>query len=191
MSQDIRSFLCIEVQKPEILEKIDNIKRDLKMSKAKIKFVENENIHITLKFLGNISKKMIEVISNIMDKMTQKNFSLELTNIGVFPNLNSPKVIWIGTGKGSAEVENIFKYLESNLTQLGFKRDKRFSSHLTIGRVKGGEHRGHLISIIKQIRNKDLELGSLDVKEVMIKKSKLTPKGPIYTVLKKKVLDQG
>ena len=191
MTEEIRSFICIEIAQPEILEKIDGIKRDLKMSKAKIKFVENENIHVTLKFLGNVSKKMIEVISNIMSKMTQKNFALELTNIGVFPDLNSPKVLWIGTGEGSSEVHNIFNYLESNLTQLGFKRDKRFSSHLTIGRIKGGEHRGHLVSIIRQFQGRDLDLGSLEVKEILIKKSKLTPKGPIYSVLYKKVLDQG
>jgi len=191
MSEGIRSFICIEITQPEILEKIDSIKRELKMSKAKIKFVENENIHVTLKFLGDVSKKMIDVISGIMNKMTQKSFALELTDIGVFPGLDSPKVLWIGTGQGSTEVHNIFNYLETSLMQLGFKRDKRFSSHLTIGRVKGGEHRGHLISIIKHLKGRDLEIGNLIVKDVLIKKSKLTPKGPIYTVLYRKELDQG
>ena len=72
LSEGIRSFLCIEINKPEILEKIDGIKRELKMSKAKIKFVENENIHVTLKFLGNVSKKMIEVIENIISPQPLK-----------------------------------------------------------------------------------------------------------------------
>ncbi|MHA1799410.1 MAG: RNA 2',3'-cyclic phosphodiesterase [Candidatus Helarchaeota archaeon] len=190
MNNGVRSFICIEIQKPEILEEIVKIKQRLKMSKAKIKFVENQNIHLTLKFLGNISKKMIGVIEeNILNKINQKSFDLELLDVGVFPSLNFPKVIWIGTGQGTEEVRNISSFLESNLYQLGFKREKNFSSHLTIGRVKGGEHRGHLVSIIRNLKSKDLSFGVIHVKEILLKKSQLTPKGPIYTVLRRKVLD--
>lgn len=191
MKDEIRSFICIEIENSGILEEIEKTKHHLKMSKAKIKFVESQNIHLTLKFLGNVSENMINVIEeNILNKIQQKSFELEITGFGVFPTLKSPKVLWIGTRKGSEEVIRISKFLDANLTQLGFKKEKRFSSHITIGRVKGGEHKGHLVSIIKNIKAKNIEYGSIKVDRILIKKSKLTPKGPIYSVLKTKILEE-
>ncbi|NHI94415.1 MAG: RNA 2',3'-cyclic phosphodiesterase [Candidatus Lokiarchaeota archaeon] len=194
MKDEIRSFICIEVKDPEakeILEEIEKTKHQLKLSKAKIKMVERNNVHLTLKFLGNVSEKMIDVIEeNILNKIQQKSFELEIKNIGVFPSLKSPKVIWIGTSIGSEEVIKISKFLETNLSQLGFKREKKFSSHITIGRIKGGEHIGHLVSIIKNIKAKDITYGKIKVDKILIKRSELTPKGPIYSVLKTKVLDE-
>src|SRR5260370_17728732 len=102
-----------------------------------LKPVERENIHLTLKFLGNVSSSKLEEVKSALGQVTFPPFSLEIKGAGAFPNLKRMNVIWVGVGEGWSQVELIFEQTEKLLHKLGFIRETRpFSPHITVARVK-------------------------------------------------------
>ena len=179
----IRSFIAIELPK-EIKEDLGKIQDELKKSNADIKWVEPKNIHLTLKFLGNVDEKKLEDIKRILRNLSEryKGFFIELSRIGAFPKISSPRVIWIGIEKGKEELSKIFLELEEQLENIGFKKEERgFSSHITIGRVRSVLNRIRLIEEVKKINS--LSRLSLSCNKITLFKSTLTPKGPIYEAI--------
>ncbi len=178
----MRCFLCIEIKKSEIIKKILQFQRELNSIDAKIKFVEEENFHLTLKFLGNIDPSVVDDIYSIMKKIPFKSFSICLKTVGSFPKTR-PRVVWIGITAGQEEILSIMAFLNQNLKSLGFKPEKRKPSvHLTVGRVKFIKDRNLFSNILEKW--KDYSFGEMQVTAIQLKKSVLTPKGPIYTTLK-------
>lgn len=179
----MRTFIAIEVDE-EIKEGLAKIQDELKIAQADVKWVEPKNIHLTLKFLGEVGENKIPaIIQALKDAARQtKSFSIALTNLGAFPSLKSPRVIWIGSENGSAELLELANLIEALLVKLGFPGEKReFSCHLTLGRAKSSLNKESLSEKISQIK-----FGSplrQDVKSIVIFKSTLTPKGPIYEKL--------
>jgi len=179
----IRAFIAIELNK-QIKNRLSNIQDELKRTNADVKWVEPENIHLTLKFLGNIEEKKIEEIKRILEKISQKyaRFLIELSTIGCFPKIDYPKVIWVGIEKGKLELSEIFSELEDELKKIGFEKEKRgFSAHITIGRMRSNLNR---IRLVEEIKNKKdfPRLNSL-VDRIILFKSNLTSKGPIYEII--------
>lgn len=176
-----RGFIAIDVNvTPNIL----NLLKDITNSNADVKLVEPQNIHITLKFLGDVQEDNIEEIEQIMKDSVKEiePFTLKLSGTGVFPNQNYIRVVWIGI-KDSEIIETISRSIDERLSQLDFKREKRgFSAHLTIGRVKTAKNKQLLLKAIE--RYKDFEFSTQEVNSIKLKKSDLTPKGPIYTTLR-------
>jgi 2'-5' RNA ligase len=149
---------------------------------ADLKIVETENIHITLRFLGEISKDLVEKTRQEMENLKFDPFEVELKGAGAFPNLSRINVIWIGIQKGALELSEIFSQLESKLRKTGFQLDNRgFSPHITIGRVKSGRNKDALYTAINEMS--DREFGSMMVNSIRLKKSTLTPKGPVYLTI--------
>ncbi|MFX1297329.1 MAG: RNA 2',3'-cyclic phosphodiesterase [Promethearchaeota archaeon] len=178
----MRCFLCIEIKKIEIITKVLQFQEELKQANAKIKFVESENLHLTLKFLGNIESTLIDEIYVIMKKIPFSSFSINLETVGSFP-VSRPRIIWIGISEGQDELTSIMKFLNHNLKDIGFKPEKRKPSvHLTIGRIKSVKDRQSLLNIIQKWEK--YSFGKMQIKSIQLKKSVLTPKGPIYTTLK-------
>ncbi|RLE48578.1 MAG: RNA 2',3'-cyclic phosphodiesterase [Candidatus Methanomethylicota archaeon] len=177
-----RAFLAIDVEKPEVVEKLIGIQQALAESKADLKLVEKENFHITLQFLGDISDAMVEEVYKVMKNVKAEPFTLNLKGVGVFPSLNSPRVIWIGAEKGASKVEEIYHQLEVGLKKLGFRPDKEFTPHLTIARVKTGRNRDALAKIVSKLS--EIEIGEIQVEGIRLKKSVLTSSGPIYSTLR-------
>ena len=182
--EKIRSFMCFEIKDQAILDKIVNLQETFKY--ADIKFVERENIHFTLKFFGDITTKMKDKIIQIMEKVAGKPFKIQIEHVGVFPKIQFPRVIWVGVTEGTKEMTEIFQQLNPHFIELGFKKDKRFSSHATIGRVRSGRNKAELINKLREY--KDFKIGTMEIKSFQFKKSILTKKGPIYTTLKEKLL---
>ena len=144
--------------------------------------VKPENIHVTLRFLGEIQPAMIEKVSKEIDKISFSPFDLELSGVGVFPNMRRINVIWVGIKKGLKETESVFDQVENRLTKLGFKSDrKKFSPHITISRVRTGRNKEALSSRVLEL--KDIEFRVFIVDTLRLMKSVLTPKGPIYSTL--------
>lgn len=182
MSESIRSFIAFDLE-GGVLEHLSEAQRTLAKTGADLKLVEPKNIHITIRFLGNISLGMINKIYSVMENVQFKSFQIEVRGVGAFPNLRFPRVIWAGIGKGYEELKNIFEQLEPQLRKLGFKPDpKGFSPHITIARVKTGRHKSELAQVIRELADK--EFGTVEAKCLRLKRSNLTPKGPIYTTLK-------
>ena len=177
--------MCFEIKDQAILDKIVNLQDVFNF--ANIKFVERENIHFTLKFFGDITNQMKDEIIKIMEKVEGKPFKVQIENVGVFPKIQFPRVIWVGVTEGAKEMLQIFNQLNPHFVELGFKKDKRFSSHATIGRVRSGRNKAQLINKLREY--KDFKIGTLEIKAFQFKMSVLTRKGPIYTILKEKLLE--
>ncbi|MFP3984487.1 MAG: RNA 2',3'-cyclic phosphodiesterase [Candidatus Bathyarchaeia archaeon] len=183
MSEPIRAFIAFDINNDEILKRLSEAQQRLMKTGADLKLVRPENIHITMRFLGNIQPTMVNKIYSEMEQATFTSFAVEIRGLGVFPTPKYPCIIWAGIQKGAEQLRDIFNRLEPRLQDLGFKPDKKgFSPHLTIARVKTGRKKAELVHCVDELA--DYGFGVLKADCLKLKKSTLTPKGPIYSTLK-------
>jgi 2'-5' RNA ligase len=183
VSEMIRSFIAFDLDSELVIRRLSEVQTKLVNTGAILKLVKPQNIHITMRFLGNISPSMVSSIYEEMGKIAFASFDVEIKGLGVFPKLKYPRVIWAGIRKGADELNNIFNQLEPLLRKLGLKPDsKGFSPHLTIARVKTGKNKGELVQRIQELA--DHEFGIIRADCLKLKKSVLTSKGPIYSTLR-------
>lgn len=175
----MRTFLAVEIPK-HIRKKIDNFIQEEKNKGLPIKWVKFENLHVTLKFLGEIDEKKKEEITLLIQEISKNNasFQMHLEKLGCFPTPRNPRVLWIGVKQGSENLCNIAHELEEKLSQFGFKKEKRFHAHLTIGRIKK-------FCKIDDILAKDIKTEIFPANSIILFKSTLRPEGPIYEALEK------
>ena len=176
-----RGFIAIDIGASSKLIQLEN---EIDKTGANVKLVEPKNIHITLKFLGDTDESLIDEIETIMKNAVEgiDPFNIQLKGTGVFPNQNYIKVVWIGIDKGE-QIGDIARKIDESLSKLGFEKEKRgFSSHLTIARVRSAKNKEQLVKIIEKYN--DVEFADIKVDSITLKKSELTPQGPIYTTLK-------
>ena len=166
----MRAFIAIEIP---FFKEIEELQKSIE---GRAKLVEGENMHITLKFLGEIEEKFVEEIKKIEEDCKVEKFKISLQGIGFFPNEKYIRVIWVGVN-GYKPIVKIAKCIDEKLSKLGFEREKSYVPHLTVARVKGR------VAIRNYDKFKNLKFGEIEVNEVKIKKSTLTPKGPIYADL--------
>ena len=174
----MRAFIAIEVN-DEVRDNLLKAQERIGSKSAKIKFVERENFHITLKFLGEIDEATAEEVKRTLEEIAKKHkkHRARVKGIGVFPNPNYVRVIWAGI-ENDEGIKAIAKDVEREMRRLGFKKDKDFVAHITIGRVKFVRDKLELAMALKDLANEDF--GEFDVEAIELKKSTLTPKGPIY-----------
>lgn len=185
----IRCFVAVEFGGDKLAAKFKEVRRGLEAARADIKFVEPENIHLTLKFLGEIEPSLVEQVSQVVKETSFQPFDAKLEGIGVFPNLRRPRVVWAGITDGVSQLAEIWKDVDTKLSGLGFERERRgFSPHITIGRVRSGRNRDRLVEELSALS--DYEFGGLHVDRIVLKKSVLTPRGPIYTPLAESAVDR-
>jgi 2'-5' RNA ligase len=164
----------------KIEEFLAEIILNLKEKRGRVKWVNPKNIHLTLKFLGDTDEKLLGSIKNAIEETTSRHKKIESTinKIGVFPNLNSPRVIWAGLSEGIEALKSLARDTENGMVKLGFEKEKRpFKSHLTLGRVKeaSGPH-----DLCEAIKNYKLTPQEMFFDRIILFKSTLTPSGPIY-----------
>jgi 2'-5' RNA ligase len=184
----MRIFLAIDI--PQNLKK--EIKKFIsecyKIENRNIKYVEEENLHITLKFFGEVKKEKVKEIQNSFFRVKQPNFRLKLSKIGCFPDFNRAKVLWIGI-EDSKELSNLFNLIEKQSINLGFKPEERdFKPHLTIARFKT-QPNSNLINFLTD--NIKKEFGEFCADRFILYESKLTPNGPIYSKIQEFFFEQG
>jgi len=183
--EKVRSFIAVNLNL-EIKEYLTSLQVSLYVPETKIKWVKKDNLHLTMKFLGDISVEQMELIKSALKEITSRYspFIIKLSsNLGTFPTYKMPRVVWVGIKKGANELEKLYNSLEANLFKKGFpKEDKGFSDHITIGRVKFIRDKDNFIQILKgiEVTNFTQEVDSIDLME-----SKLTPSGPIYNITAK------
>ena len=154
------------------------------IKKFDTKWVDPENIHLTLKFLGDVSDQIIPDITAVIDKTTSQfgPFDLGLQTLGYFGK-NSANILWLGTCQ-SQTLLDLQQNLEENLVPLGFAREKRqFSSHLTLARIKNFSAGRKLAQLADTDDHKNLNLGTISVNYISLYQSQLTQAGPVYTLL--------
>ena len=175
---EFRGFIAVDI---DTNSKIEKILSELEGSGAFIKLVELKNIHITIKFLGSIDFCNTEEINDIIKNATNniQPFKIELTGMGVFPNQNYIKIIWIGIKKVEI-LNNISKKIEYELNNAGYgNKAQKFYPHITIGRVKSAKNKEKILEIVDKYKN--TKLSEIIIDSIKLKKSELTPEGPIYT----------
>ena len=183
MSEPIRSFIAFDINNYEVLKHLSEIQERLVKTGADLKPVKLENIHITIRFLGNIQPNMVEKIYNEMEQIAFNPFEVEIRGVGAFPSLKYARVVWAGIQKSADKLENVFNQLEPPLRKLGFKPDaKGFSSHITIARVRTGRNKTELSRCLNELAPYEFGVSKVDC--LKLKKSVLTPRGPIYSTLK-------
>jgi len=170
----MRLFIAIEIPE-DIKEYFSKIQGEININSNKIRFIKKEQIHLTLKFLGEVQPEIIEEIKNNLKKIVFKPFSVVLNSVGVFPNENYIRVIWVGL-KPEEPVLNLQKGIDEKLKKL-FKRERDFKPHLTLARVKYIENKEDFISKIKSIK---IENKNISVDSFKLVKSSLTMQSPIY-----------
>jgi 2'-5' RNA ligase len=183
MLGSIRSFLAFDIESDTVLNRLVTAQRQLVQTGADLKIVVPHNIHITIRFLGNITPAIVEKIFDEMKQIKFTLFTVQIKGLGAFPNPRYPRVVWAGITEGTEHIKSVFSQIEPKLRGLGFTSDNRgFSPHLTIARVRSGRNKQKLATFL--IENANYDFGAMDAKCLRLKKSTLTPKGPIYSTLK-------
>jgi len=183
MSESIRSFLAFDLENETVRKRLAAAQNLLVQTGADLKLVEPQNIHMTIRFLSDITPDMVEEVFEEMKKIQFAPFDARINGLGAFPDLHYPRVVWAGIIEGADQLENVFNQLEPRLRLLGFTPDpKGFNPHLTIARVKSGKNKAQLSEFIT--KNASYDFGTVNAKCLRLKKSNLTPKGPIYSTLK-------
>ena len=187
MSETIRSFVAIEL--PEhVISMLRDVQDDLRGNKFRAKWVRPDNIHLTLKFLGNIDSTDIVGIAGAMSEAIQGcgPINLYAEVVGVFPGIKRARVIWMGLGGQVQRLSEIQRKLEKNLAEIGFSEENRlFQAHLTLGRFKSAVNPKVIEPILQKYSAIRSEAFTLN--QIVLFKSDLTPSGPVYSALQRVV----
>ena len=183
MSEQIRSFIAFDMQNEQVLSRLAAAQKLLVETGADLKLVEPQNIHVTIRFLGDISLGIVDKVYEAMKNIEFTPFSIELRGLGVFPSLNYARVVWAGMTDGVEQLKSIFTQLEPKIRALGFSADAYgFSPHLTIARVRSGVNKQRLAELVT--KKADYEFGLIKSDCLRLKRSELSPKGPTYSTLR-------
>ena len=179
MKDTLRTFIAVETSHA-VRQRAVELIGIFAATGAKVSWVQPHNLHLTLKFLGEVPLISIPQVSGAVQKAAAmfEPFELEICHSGAFPSAGRPGTLWLGTGQGSELLGRLYAALENELAPLGFPREhRRFAAHLTIGRVRGRSP-AELPPLIK--RHADFTAGQFPVAELVVFSSQLTPQAPIY-----------
>ena len=191
---EIRAFIAIELPY-EVKKDLSKILDKLKPGREKVvKWVNPNSIHLTLKFLGNIPENKIVDITHSIAKSSAfiHPFDLQLQGLGAFPNLRSPRVVWVGVGGDIPSVVSLQRNIDQSLVSLGFSPEKReFSPHLTLGRVRDKARHDERSELGKTVASLTIPKSPpFIVYSVSLMKSTLTSSGAIYNQIATITLDK-
>ena len=190
MSQTIRSFIAIELP-DAVISWLDTVQQDLRAQRLRARWVRPQNIHLTLKFLGNINPGDIDKIGSAMTDAAGDGVPLKLTTggLGFFPGLKRPRVIWIGFNGDIQRLHGLQRDLENRLAAIGYPKEKRsYKAHLTLGRIRETVNS----AVIRQIVQEHADLGGPEFtsNRITLYKSDLKPSGAVYSPLKQAVMGE-
>lgn len=181
--ETIRTFIAVELPK-EIHDKLQQLQNDFRTPMPDVRWTKPGNIHLTLKFLGDVQISRIDrITSSLMDIGGRFSpFTMSLAGMGAFPNPRKPRIVWVGVEKGADTLVEIANSIEASMKQLGFPKEKRpFRPHLTVGRIRQLKNPESMTKALEQ--SEVGELGEFAVEKVSFIKSQLDPAGSIYTTL--------
>ncbi|MFA6383803.1 MAG: RNA 2',3'-cyclic phosphodiesterase [Candidatus Omnitrophota bacterium] len=188
----MRAFIAIELPQ-DIKDSISRLQAKLKASGADVKWVPPSNIHLTLKFVGEIDATTQNGVCVLLNEIAAHTppFTIRLAGLGAFPGSRSPRIIWVGLSQGQDQTKTIVDQLESGLEKYGIGRENRpFSSHITIGRVRSQKNMQHLTHDMSETEATIAEkLGEFKAGKITLFKSTLLPNGPVYEILQETSLN--
>lgn len=179
---EIRCFIAINLS-DSLKNEIDNSINWLRKGDSDVKWVSSENLHLTLKFLGETSEDLIKSLQEKLSMISAHHvpFEVNLKGIGIFPDKRRPRVIWINI-LDSDKLIKLQEALDITTVSLGYNKEIRsFSPHLTIGRVRSQKGKDMLLEAIETLKDKDF--GNINVNKFSLMRSVLKPTGAQYTTL--------
>jgi RNA 2',3'-cyclic 3'-phosphodiesterase len=184
VKKTLRTFTAVEITKA-IRARAEELINSLAGTSADVKWVEPHNLHLTLKFLGDVHEREIAAVCAAVAHGAAKvePFEVEVRRAGAFPTAARPRTLWLGVAAGTEPIITLHDRVEAELAKLGYREEhRRFQAHLTIGRVRGaGPGIAELGDRLRQ--HADFLAGRMTVSKVTVFASTLTPDGPIYDVL--------
>lgn len=172
--------MAVDVDRPELRSRLLELQEGLRSLGCDLKLVEPENIHVTLRFLGEVSRGLVEEAAKALSKLRAEPFNMLLRGLGAFPSPSRPRVVWVGVAEGAAELSALHRQVEELLRPIGFGPEREeFVPHITLARVRGARGLQRLASFVRE--NSEVEVGLMRVEEVKLKRSVLTPSGPVYS----------
>lgn len=178
----MRLFVAVNLP-AEIRERLAAEQDRLRRAQADVSWVRAENIHVTLKFLGETEEKRLDRIRPALLEVARGSapFRIQVSGLGSFGG-RVPRVVWVGVQEGAEPLSRLAKDVEAAMARLGFPREKRgFSAHITLGRVRSAKNAEALLTALTQAETGPL--GSVEVNQFELMQSELRPTGSVYTVL--------
>ena|ERR1051325_6903743 len=174
----MRTFVAIEVPQ-EIRERMRELLLSLQRSALDLRWSRPEGLHITVKFLGEVSAEQLEAVkSNLQMVAAPAPFSIDIRGAGFFPNERAPQVLWLGIQAGP-ELGELAAAVENQLLPIGFKKEDRpFAPHLTLARTKSSSQLSGLRELLRT--REPLEMGSFTAREFFLYESQMSRGGSIY-----------
>jgi len=176
----LRAFVAIEIPSAEVLDLLVAFQKDLDAARADLKLVERENLHFTVRFLGEVTQAEAAEVDRRLRGLSLPAADVEVRGVGAFPSQSRPRVVWVGVARGDApKLAALAEPVIGSLADVGERDDRPFQPHLTVARVRSGENRQALDSVLTKWADKPF--GRANLRELKLKSSVLTPKGPIYS----------
>ena len=184
MPRRLRTFVAVDLGKP-LRDRLVALQENLARAGADVKWVEVENLHVTLLFLGEVDERELLPVCRAVSVVCGRHerFTLGVEAVGCFPNPRRPRVVWAGVGDGAPELVALHDALEPPLQELGcYRREERqYTPHVTLGRVKSDGPADALAAALA--RKAKWHGGEIEVQELLVMSSQLTSRGPEYTIL--------
>jgi len=174
----MRAFVALEIS-GRAADSLVDFEKELLAAGADIKFVERENLHLNLRFLGEVTDAQAAEVQSRLGRLAMKGAEVVIRGVGAFPSPSRPRVIWAGVAQEhEGHVTEIARQVIESLEGIGERDDRPFRAHVTLGRVRSGRNMRELGELLHE--NSGREFGTVILSEVKLKSSVLTPNGPVY-----------
>lgn len=175
----MRLFIAIPLPK-EIKDYIYDLEKEINSNYAKIRWVHKKNLHLTLKFIGDISEDKAIELENRLNNIKFNPFNVRINKLGTFPNMNNPNVIWVDFEPDN-DLLKLQQSVDEEILDLFPSSEQKFINHVTLGRVKLIKKKNEFIKLLNSVEIKHLEF---KIDSFSLIKSELTKDGPIYRIIK-------
>lgn len=178
----MRVFVAVDIEDSQLLSAIGTLKDVVQATGVPQKPVEDENLHLTLAFIGEVGEVVVERLGDALKRVEHEAFKIHLRGLGAFPTINKPRVVWVGISEGKEELVSLHNEIAKALLSAGIGfRGSSFEPHLTITRIKGMRNLSNLVKVL--LNYEDYDVGWCVISDFRLKQSILTPRGPIYKTL--------
>ncbi|TMJ00371.1 MAG: RNA 2',3'-cyclic phosphodiesterase [Bacillati bacterium ANGP1] len=181
MSEGHRIFIAVELDST-LHQAVIDLQHQLEAAGARVRWNKPAQLHFTLRFIGAVTPAQVALVKvatrEAVNEVTP--FTIALRQLGAFPSLHRPQILWVGVEDGAAELQALAAKLETQLAHHRFPPEERpFRPHLTLARIRDERQWGDVVRALTQFR--DFGVGSQRVQAVTVMESELTPRGPVYT----------
>jgi len=177
--EELRVFVALEVPRESVITEMISVQDELRKTQADLKIVTRENLHFTVKFLGEISEWQAREADKRLKSLDLNHPAVTIEGVGAFPSLGHPSVIWAGVAPADrGKIVPIAERVIAELRGIGEEDSRPFQPHITLARVRSAAKRETLVSFLRL--NATHKFGSAELTHLKLKSSELTPRGPVY-----------